>query len=38
MPSSYIIDKNGELRVSHQGFFTSKIAVYQNEISQLLSE
>ncbi|WP_371195919.1 TlpA disulfide reductase family protein [Glaciecola sp. SC05] len=38
MPSSYIIDKSGELRISHQGFFTTKVAAYQNEITQLLAE
>jgi thiol-disulfide isomerase/thioredoxin len=38
MPSSYLIDKSGKLRASHQGFFTSKVEVYENEILQLLSE
>lgn len=38
MPSSYIIDKAGEIRVSHQGFFTAKASNYENEIKQLLAE
>lgn len=38
MPSSYIIDKKGELRIAHQGFFTAKTDAYENEIVKLLSE
>ena len=38
MPSSYIIDKNGELRFVHQGFFVAKQQAYEKEITQLLSE
>ncbi|WP_289028213.1 TlpA disulfide reductase family protein [uncultured Paraglaciecola sp.] len=38
MPTSYLIDKNGELRVTHTGFFTKKASGYEREIQQLLSE
>lgn len=38
MPSSYIIDKNGELRFAHQGFFVAKKSAYEDEIIRLLSE
>lgn len=38
MPSSYLIDKSGEVRISHQGFFAAKTAKYENEIQKLLSE
>lgn len=38
MPSSYLIDKKGELRITHQGFFTKKADVYESEIMQLLAE
>lgn len=38
MPSSYLIDKNGQLRLTHKGFFSQKQAQYEQEINSLLSE
>lgn len=38
MPSSFIIDKSGELRISHQGFFINKTDAYESEIVTLLTE
>lgn len=38
MPSSYLIDKNGDLQVTHQGFFSQKADAYENEIVQLLGQ
>lgn len=38
MPSSYLIDKKGNIRFSHKGFFTERESLYENEISTLLSE
>lgn len=38
MPSSYIIDKRGVLRASHQGFFVAKQNAYEDEIKLLLAE
>ena len=38
MPSSYLIDRKGELRSVHQGFFNKKIADYEAEIQALLAE
>lgn len=37
MPSSYLINQQGEIVKSHTGFFTSKIQQYENEISQLIT-
>jgi thiol-disulfide isomerase/thioredoxin len=38
MPSSYLIDKKGNIRFSHKGFFTERESLYENEISTLLNE
>ncbi len=38
MPSSYLIDKTGKLRIIHQGFFESKQDIYEQEIQALLAE
>ncbi|MDF2177276.1 TlpA disulfide reductase family protein [Aliiglaciecola sp. CAU 1673] len=38
MPSSYLIDANGEIRFAHKGFFTDKARAYEQEIQTLLSE
>lgn len=38
MPSSYLIDKNGVIRVAHAGFFQAKQARYEAQISALLAE
>lgn len=38
MPSSYLVDRDGNLRASHQGFFTAQLPAYENEIKQLLAE
>ncbi|NQY65487.1 MAG: TlpA family protein disulfide reductase [Alteromonadaceae bacterium] len=37
MPSSILIDKNGNIKASHAGFFTKKISQYEKEISTLVS-
>ncbi len=36
MPSSYIIDSNGEIKFSHRGFFEKKRDQYQQQIESLL--
>jgi thiol-disulfide isomerase/thioredoxin len=38
MPSSYLIDRKGQLRKSHKGFFTKKESLYEQEILLLLNE
>lgn len=38
MPSSYLIDKKGNLRFSHKGFFTRNEPLYEQEIVLLLNE
>lgn len=38
MPSSYIIDKQGNLRFSHKGFFKQNQAQYEQQIQTLISE
>lgn len=38
MPSSYIIDKQGNIRFSHQGFFVAKQSDYEDELTLLLAE
>ncbi|MER2491952.1 TlpA disulfide reductase family protein [Catenovulum sediminis] len=38
MPSSYLIDKNGQLRYVHVGFLTAKKKQYEDEIKGLLKE
>jgi thiol-disulfide isomerase/thioredoxin len=37
MPSSLIINKKGEIKYAHSGFFTVKISQYEQEIKQLLA-
>lgn len=36
MPSSYLINSNGELVQQHTGFFSKKIKQYEHEITQLI--
>lgn len=38
MPSSYLIDRSGNVRQSHKGFFTKKQTLYEQEIISLLDE
>ncbi len=38
MPSSYLIDTDGNLRHIHQGFFTDKQPLYHQQIKTLLGE
>jgi peroxiredoxin len=38
MPSSYLIDKKGNLRKTHMGFFIKNQAIYEKEIIDLMSE
>ena len=38
MPSSYLIDKKGELRKTHTGFFIKNEGQYEQEIIQLIAE
>jgi thiol-disulfide isomerase/thioredoxin len=38
MPSSYLIDTQGNIRVSHKGFFTNKQDLYEQQILALLAE
>ena len=38
MPTSYLIDKTGQLRIAHQGFHVEKQASYEQEIQGLLAE
>lgn len=38
MPSSYLIDKKGLIRVAHKGFFLNKQNQYEQEIVSMLSE
>lgn len=38
MPTSYLIDKSGQLRKAHQGFHMNKIPQYEQEIQALLAE
>jgi thiol-disulfide isomerase/thioredoxin len=37
MPSSMLIGRDGKIKSRHTGFFTNKIPLYQQEISQLLA-
>jgi thiol-disulfide isomerase/thioredoxin len=37
MPSSLIINKKGEIKYAHSGFFAKKISQYEQEIQQLLA-
>lgn len=38
MPSSYLIDKKGNIRFSHKGFFTRSEPLYEQELVLLLNE
>lgn len=38
MPSSFLIDRNGQIHAVHTGFFKKKIKFYENEIVALLKE
>jgi thiol-disulfide isomerase/thioredoxin len=38
MPSSYLIDKKGRIRVAHKGFFENKISQYEQALQALLNE
>ncbi len=38
MPSSFIINKQGEIAVAHVGFHSKKIQQYQQEIEHLLNQ
>ncbi len=38
MPSSYLIDRNGNIAATHVGFFNKKIAGYEQQIEQLISQ
>jgi thiol-disulfide isomerase/thioredoxin len=38
MPSSYLIDKRGQLRFAHTGFFTKQLSKYEHSIAQLIAE
>ncbi|MDG1815260.1 MAG: TlpA disulfide reductase family protein [Glaciecola sp.] len=38
MPSSYLIDKRGQVRFAHTGFFIKQIANYEHSIAQLIAE
>jgi len=37
MPSSMLIDRYGEVKVAHSGFFTKKVPQYEEEIQQLIN-
>jgi len=37
MPTSMLINRDGEIKYRHSGFFTRKINKYENEIKQLLN-
>ncbi len=38
MPSSYLIDKKGVIRIAHKGFFINKKNQYEQEIISMLNE
>jgi thiol-disulfide isomerase/thioredoxin len=38
MPSSYMIDKKGQVRIVHKGFFSDKENQYEQELQSLLNE
>ncbi|AJQ93723.1 TlpA disulfide reductase family protein [Gynuella sunshinyii] len=38
MPTSFLIDRNGNIKVTHKGFHKNKVDDYEREIQQLLSE
>ena len=37
MPMSFLLDRQGEIRVTHTGFFIVKGLQYENEIKHLLA-
>ncbi|AWL13339.1 Thiol-disulfide oxidoreductase ResA [Saliniradius amylolyticus] len=38
MPSSFLVDKSGEIRFAHQGFFNAKTEQYEQQIQSLINE
>ena len=38
MPSSFLINKEGKIIITHSGFFSDKKPLYQKEIESLLAE
>jgi thiol-disulfide isomerase/thioredoxin len=38
MPTSVLIDRNGRVRFTHEGFFVDKIQTYQDHIVELIDE
>ncbi len=38
MPSSFLIDRSGTIRYSHQGFFVDKQSGYEHELLTLLNK
>jgi thiol-disulfide isomerase/thioredoxin len=38
MPTSYLIDRNGEIRFIHKGFYTDRRAEYEAHVDQLLQQ
>lgn len=38
MPSSYLIDKSGQVRYAHTGFFKKNLSQYEQSIAQLIAE
>ena len=38
MPSSYVIDKTGQVRLTHVGFFKAKQTQYEQSIVALINE
>lgn len=38
MPTSYLIDKTGQLRIAHKGFFEQQQDRYEQELTVLLNE
>ena len=38
MPSSYLIDRNGNIAATHIGFFNKKIKGYEQQIEQLINQ
>lgn len=37
MPSSLLIDKQGEIQQAHTGFFTNKVKLYEAQLIALLA-
>lgn len=38
MPTSYLVDKRGNIRFAHEGFTTKDVALYERRIEALLAE